>query len=57
MTVTKVWDDDKTNDERAIQILKSARRSRVKNPLGYTVTFHGNKDAGLVFDDGSDGTK
>lgn len=36
------------------QILKSARRSRGKVHLDYTITFHGDKDAGLVFDDGSD---
>ena len=54
VTVTKVWDDDKTNDERAIPDIKISTAKPGKNPLGYTVTFHGNKDAGLVFDDGSD---
>ena len=54
VTVTKVWDDDKTNEERAIPDIKISTNKPSKNPLGYTVTFHGNKDAGLVFDDGSD---
>lgn len=54
VTVTKVWDDDKTNEERAIPDIKISTAKPGKNPLGYTVTFHGNKDAGLVFDDGSD---
>lgn len=53
VTVTKVWDDDKTNEERAIPDIKISTAKPGKNPLGYTVTFHGNKDAGLVFDDGS----
>ena len=54
VTVTKVWDDDKTNEERAIPDIKISTNKPSKNPLGYTVTFHGNKDAGLVFDDGSE---
>lgn len=54
VTVTKVWDDDKTNEERAIPDIKISTAKPGKNPLGYTVTFHGNKDTGLVFDDGSD---
>ena len=54
VTVTKVWDDDKTNEERAIPDIKISTAKPGKNPLGYTVTFHGNKDAGLVVDDGSD---
>lgn len=54
VTVTEVWDDDKTNEERTIPDIKISTAKPGKNPLGYTVTFHGNKDAGLVFDDGSD---
>ena len=54
VTVTKVWDDDKTNEERVIPDIKISTEKPGKNPLGYTITFHGNKDAGLVFDDGSD---
>lgn len=54
VTVTKVWDDDKTNDERAIPDIKISTAKPGKSPLGYTITFHGDKDAGLVFDDGSD---
>lgn len=54
VTVTKVWDDNKTNEERAIPDIKISTAKPGKNPLGYTVTFHGDKTAGLVFDDGSD---
>ena len=54
VTVTKVWDDDKTNEERAIPDIKISTEKPSKSTLGYTVTFHGDKDAGLVFDDGSD---
>lgn len=54
VTVTKVWDDDKTNEEREIPDIKISTAKPGKNPLGYTITFHGDKDAGLVFDDGSD---
>ena len=54
VTVTKVWDDDKTNEERVIPDIKISTEKPSKSTLGYTVTFHGDKDAGLVFDDGSD---
>ena len=54
VTVTKVWDDNKTNEERTIPDIKISTEKPSKSALGYTVTFHGNKDAGLVFDDGSD---
>ena len=54
VTVTEVWDDDKTNEERTIPDIKISTAKPGKNPLGYTITFHGDKDAGLVFDDGSD---
>ena len=54
VTVTKVWDDDKTNEEREIPDIKISTVKPSKSTLGYTVTFHRNKAAGLVFDDGSD---
>ena len=54
VTVTKVWDDNKTNEEREIPDIKVSTAKPGKNPLGYTITFHGDKDAGLVFNDGSD---
>ena len=54
VTVTKVWDDDKTNEERAIPDIKISTAKPSKSTLGYTVTFHGDKDAGMVFDDGRD---
>ena len=54
VTVTEVWDDDKTNEERTIPDIKISTAKPGKSPLGYTITFHGDKDAGLVFDDGSD---
>lgn len=54
VTVTKVWDDDKTNEEREIPDIKISTAKPSKSALVYTVTFHGDKDAGLVFDDGSD---
>ena len=54
VTVTKVWDDDKTNEERVIPDIKISTAKPSKSTLGYTVTFHGSKDIGLVFDDGSD---
>ena len=50
-TVTKVWDDDKTNEERAIPDIKISTTKPSKSTLGYTVTFHGN---GLKFADGTD---
>ena len=54
VTVTKVWDDDKTNEERVIPDIKISTEKPSKSALGYMVTFHGDKDAGLVFDDGRD---
>ena len=42
VTVTKVWDDDKTNEERAIPDIKISTEKPSKSTLGYTVTFHGN---------------
>ena len=51
MTVTKVWDDGLTNDEREIPDIKISTKKPSKSALGYTVTFHGN---GMKFDDGSE---
>ena len=51
VTVTKVWDDDKTNEERAIPDIKISTAKPSKSTLGYTVTFHGN---GLKFADETD---
>lgn len=53
-TVTKEWSDKRTNEERPEPEIKVSAKKPSKSTLGYTVTFHGNKDAGLVFDDGSD---
>ena len=54
ITVTKEWSDKRTNSERPEPEIKISTKKPSKSTLGYTVTFHGNKDAGLVFDDGSD---
>ncbi len=54
VTVTKVWDDDKTNEERAIPDIKISTKKPSKSALGYTVTFHGDAANGLLFDDGSE---
>ena len=51
VTVTKVWDDGLTNDEREIPDIKISTKKPSKSALGYTVTFHGN---GMKFDDGSE---
>ena len=51
VTVTKVWDDGLTNDEREIPDIKISTKKPTKSTLGYTVTFHGN---GLKFADGSE---
>ena len=51
VTVTKVWDDGLTNEEREIPDIKISTAKPGKNPLGYTITFHGN---GLKFADGSE---
>lgn len=52
--VTKIWDDNLTNEEREIPDIYLSTLKPSKSTLGCTVTFHGNKDAGLVFADGSD---
>ena len=54
IVVTKVWDDDLTNDEREIPDISISTEKPSKSALGYTVTFHGNVENGLLFDDGSD---
>lgn len=54
VTVTKEWNDKRTNNERPEPEIKISTKKPSKSTLGYTVTFHGNKDSGLVFDDGSD---
>ena len=51
VTVTKVWDDGLTNDEREIPDIKISTKKPSKSTLGYTITFHGN---GLKFADGSE---
>ena len=51
VTVTKVWDDGLTNDEREIPDIKISTKKPSKSTLGYTVTFHGN---GMKFADGSE---
>ena len=51
VTVTKVWDDGLTNEEREIPDIKISTKKPTKSTLGYTVTFHGN---GLKFADGSE---
>ena len=54
VTVTKVWDDGLTNDEREIPDIKMSTKKPSKSTLGYTVTFHGNAENRLLFDNGSD---
>ena len=51
VTVTKVWDDGLTNEEREIPDIKISTKKPSKSTLGYTVTFHGN---GMKFADGSE---
>ena len=50
VTVTKSWDDSSSNDERAVPDISISTEKPNKNPLGYTITYHGN---GLTFADGS----
>ena len=50
VTVTKLWDDSMSNDERSIPDVTISTEPYHKNPLGYTITYHGN---GLTFADGS----
>ena len=50
VTVTKTWDDSISNDERSVPDVTISTERYRKNPLGYTITYHGN---GLTFPDGS----
>ena len=50
VTVTKTWDDSMSNDERPVPDISISTSKPGKNPLGYTITYHGN---GLTFADGS----
>ena len=50
VTVTKNWDDSSSNDKRPVPDVSISTAKPGKNPLGYTITYHGN---GLTFDNGS----
>ena len=50
VTVTKSWDDSLSNDERPVPDVSISTAKPSKNPLGYTITYHGN---GLTFEDGT----
>ena len=50
MTVTKTWEDGQSNEERPIPDISISTAKPSKNPLGYTITYHGN---GLTFEDGT----
>ena len=50
VTVTKSWDDSMSNDERTVPDISISTEKPSKNPLGYTITYHGN---GLTFADES----
>ena len=50
VTVTKTWDDSMSNDERSVPDVSISTAKPSKNPLGYTITYHGN---GLAFADGT----
>lgn len=50
VTVTKTWEDSLSNDERSVPDVTISTERYRKNPLGYTITYHGN---GLTFPDGS----
>ena len=50
VVVTKTWDDSLSNDERSVPDISISTEKPSKNPLGYTITYHGN---GLTFADGS----
>ena len=51
ITVVKEWDDQASNDTRAIVDFNISAKKPSKSTLGYTVTFHGN---GMKFADGSE---
>ena len=46
VAVTKNWDDSLSNDERPVPDVFISTAKPSKNPLGYTITYHGN---GLTF--------
>ena len=50
VTVTNNWDDSSSNDKRPVPDVSISTAKPGKNPLGYTITYHGN---GLTFDNGS----
>ena len=50
VTVTKSWEDSMSNDERPVPDISISTAKPSKNPLGYTITYHGN---GLAFADGT----
>ena len=50
VTVTKNWDDSSSNDKRPVPDVSISTEKPGKNPLGYTITYHGN---GLTFEDGT----
>ena len=50
VTVTKNWDDSSSNDKRPVPDVSISTEKPSKNPLGYTITYHGN---GLTFADGT----
>ena len=50
VVVTKNWEDSLSNDERPVPDVSISTAKPSKNPLGYTITYHGN---GLTFLDGS----
>ena len=50
VVVTKTWEDSLSNDERPIPDVSISTEKPKKNPLGYTIIYHGN---GLTFEDGS----
>ena len=50
VTVTKLWEDSMSNDERSVPDVSISTAKPGKNPLGYTIIYHEN---GLTFSDGS----
>lgn len=50
VVVTKIWEDNLSNDERPMPDVSISTVKPRKNPLGYTITYHGN---GLAFADGT----
>ncbi len=50
VVVTKIWEDSLPNDERSVPDISISTEKPSKNPLGYTITYHGN---GLTFPDGT----